>query len=172
MLICRPALVISCRPYIPKRLKDVRLRIAWFVGAVVGGKPFLARQPQDCTSAVGSGIGAWIASPGIQKEHVAEQLEGGWTGPPFGISGLESSTNSVYIYIRDFIRLLLPSLHNLFLGFDDVALFIIILLHRADAKFINTTVRPSHEMPCNLYLLLVPVRTCRLTRDAKAAAEA
>ncbi|CAL1161703.1 unnamed protein product, partial [Cladocopium goreaui] len=26
---------------------------------------------KDCTSAVGSGIGAWIASPGIQKEHVA-----------------------------------------------------------------------------------------------------
>ena len=102
---------------------------------------------------------------------MAEQLEGGWTGPPFGISGLESSTNSVYIY-TGFYQIAAALPHNLFLGFDDVALFIIILLHRADAKFINTTVRPSHEMPCNLYLLLVPVRTCRLTRDAKAAAEA
>ena len=37
-----------------------------------------------------SSIGAWIASPGIQKGHVAVQLGGGWTG----ISGLESSTNS------------------------------------------------------------------------------
>ena len=126
---------------------------------------------------MGSGIGAWIASPGIQKEHVAEQLEGGGQGPhlEFLVWNLLPTQNIfiyIYIYIRDFIRLLLPSLHNLFLGFDDVALFIIILLHRADAKFINTTVRPSQEMPCNLYLLLVPVRTCRLTRDAKAAAEA
>ena len=49
---------------------------------------------------MGSGIGAWIASPGIQKEHVAEQLEGGWTGPPFGILVWNLlPTQNIYIYI-------------------------------------------------------------------------
>ena len=70
---------IGIRPYIPKRLKDVRLRIAWFVGAVwVGNFPGAAA------------TGLHIASPGIQKGHVAVQLGGGWTGN----SGLESFTNS------------------------------------------------------------------------------
>ena len=54
----------------------------------------------------------------------------------------------------------------------------ILLLHRADPKFINTTVRPSHGSWDALQLVLVTssrlvlVRTCCLTKDAKAAAEA